>query len=209
MQNMEIVEGSINDLKDVFTRLEVDFNSNERKDYAHLELLMMKNRYKLLLAKHTIFNEIIGYAFIYRIDNDTFLWLDYLAIDSQFRDGGYGSFFFNAITENQKEETLGVFLEVEIPGEIDGEAKDKQNRRIQFYERLGAIRLELDYQLPTIEGGYPMYLYFKPCRSLRALPKEQIREAIRTVFEDIHSDIGQRDLILKTVLGTIQDKSFY
>ena len=87
-KDIEIIEGNIKDLKQVYTMLKEDFAADELKDYAHLEMLMMKKKYQLLLAKHQILNEIIGYAFIYQIDHLKAIWLDYLAIVKRFRNSG-------------------------------------------------------------------------------------------------------------------------
>jgi len=206
LNDIDILEGSVNDLKDVYARFKRDFAADERKDYAHLEMLMVKKKYKLLLAKHKVFNEIIGYAFIYD-DNKKVLWLDYMAIDIKFQDAGYGTLLFNKIAELKQEGILGIFLEVEIPS-TDEASKEDQIRRINFYERLGAKKLKFEYQLPTNNGGLPMYLYFRPSPNVRLLPKEQIKETIALAFEYIHSDVNQRDTILKSFLSTVPDEHF-
>lgn len=208
LNDIEILEGNINNLKDVYARFKKDFASDERKDYAHLEMLMVKKKYKLILAKHKVFNEIIGYAFIYEIDNQKVLWLDYMAIDLKFQNAGYGTLLFNKIAESKQEGILGIFLEVEMPTDKDENIKEEQMRRIKFYERLGANRLKFEYQLPTNNGGFPMYFYFRPSPNVRILPKEQIKETIASAFEYIHSDVNQRDTILKTFLSTVSDEYF-
>lgn len=209
LNDIEIFEGSIDDLKDVYARFEKDFAADERKDYTHLEMLMLKKKYKLLLAKHKVYKEIIGYAFIYEIDDQKVLWLDYMAIDIKFQNAGYGTLLFNKIVELKQEGILGMFLEVEIPSDEDEACKDEQFRRIKFYERLGAKKLALDYLLPTNSGGFPMYLYFKPSPSVKLLPKQQIKDTISSAYEYIHSDINRTDDVLNTVLDTIVDEHFH
>lgn len=208
LNDIEIISGSISDLKDVYARFQRDFAADERKDFAHLEMLMVKNKYKLLLAKHKVFDEIIGYAFIYEIDNQKLLWLDYMAIDTKFQNAGYGTLLFNKIAELKQDGILGIFLEVEIPDEKDKANREEQIRRIKFYERLGAERLKFDYKMPTNSGGLPMYLYFKPSPNVKFLPKEQIKETIASAFEYIHSDVACKDSILKSFLGTIPDEHY-
>ncbi len=207
LNDIEIVEGNINDLKDVYSRLKKDFVANERKDYAHLEMLMIKKKYKLLLAKHKVFKEIIGYALIYEIEKK-FLWLDFMAIDIKFQNAGYGTLLFNKIVESKQDGILGMFFEVEIPSEENEVCREEQTRRITFYERLGAKRLNFNYQLPTNNGGFPMYFYFKPSSNVKFLPKEQIKEAIASAFEYIHSDVAQKEAILKTFFSSIQDEYY-
>lgn len=206
LNDIDIVEGTINDLKDVYDRFKVDFAANEIKDYSHLELLLMKKKYKLLLAKHKVFEKIIGYAFTYEPDDLKVLWLDYMAIDSKFQNAGYGTLLFNKIAESKQEGSLGIFLETEIPEKIVGLKRTDQIRRIKFYERLGAQKINIHYALPTDDGGFPMHLYFRPSSNLQVLPKEIIKETITSAFEYIHSDISKKDIIIKKFLSSVQDE---
>jgi hypothetical protein len=204
LNDIEIVEGDINNLKEIYERFESDFPAAERKDYNHLEMLMIRKKYKLLLAKHKVFNEIIGYAFVYEATSKV-LWLDYMAIDMKFQNAGYGTLLFNKIAEMKADGYLGIFLEVEIP---DPNVSDERQKRVRFYERLGSKKMQFDYKLPTDHGGFPMYLYFKPNPIVHLLPKEIIKESISSAFDYIHSDIRDRDDILKTFLRSIHDEHF-
>ena len=206
--DIKIVEGTIHDLKNVYQRFTADFPSDELKSYEHLKLLMSKKRYKLLLAKDPILDEIVGYAFIYEFNHLQAIWLDYIAIDNQLRGSGYGSLLFNKLRNWKQNGFIGLFIEVEIPEDIEGFTRENQLRRICFYERLGAKRLPIPYQLPTINGGLPMYLYFCPSSHVEKLPKEQIQEAISEVFDYIHSDVKHKDDILMEFYTLIED-GFY
>jgi GNAT superfamily N-acetyltransferase len=196
VNDIKIVEGSIDDLKNIYQRFTADFASDELKGYEHLKLLMSKKRYKLLLAKDPIIHEVVGYAFIYEFDRLQGIWLDYMAIDNQFRGSGYGALLFKKLTKWKQNRFSGIFIEVEIPVEKEGFTRENQLRRIRFYERLGANRLPIPYQLPTNDGGLPMYLYFWPSPDVEKLPKEQIQEAISETFNYIHSDIKHKDDVL-------------
>jgi GNAT superfamily N-acetyltransferase len=206
LNDIEIIEGTTDDLKDIYNRMmSRDFATEEIKDIAHIEMLMLKKKYKLILAKHKVFNDIIGYAFIYEMYDLRILWLDYMAIETNFQNAGYGTLLFNKILEFKKNEVIGVFFEVEIPGK-EGIEKEDQLRRIKFYERMGSKRLGFDYQFPTINGGFPMYLYFKQLSSIPVLPKEQIKEVVSSAYEFIHSDVPQKDAILNSFLCHVQDE---
>ena len=197
VNDIKIVEGSIDDLENVYQRFTADFANDELKGYEHLKQLMSKKRYKLLLAKDPIIHEVVGYAFIYEFDRLQGIWLDYMAIDNQFRGTGYGALLFKKLTKwKQNGFSSGIFIEVEIPVEKEGFTRESQLRRIRFYERLGANRLPIPYQLPTNDGGLPMYLYFWPSPDVEKLPKEQIQEAISETFNYIHSDIKHKDDVL-------------
>ncbi|WP_462410810.1 GNAT family N-acetyltransferase [Neobacillus sp. Marseille-QA0830] len=208
LNDIEIIEGELEDLRDVYQRFLQDFPPDEIKKYEHLELLLAKKNYRFLLAKHKIFDEIVGYAFTYEFEHVKAIWLDYMAIDERYRNAGYGTLLFNKIAQSKQDGIIGMFIEVEIPEEEDGPKREEQLRRINFYERLGARKLNVPYQLPTNSGGFPMYLYFRPSSNVQLLPKKQIQEAIAEVFGYIHSDVNERETILKEFISLIQDEHF-
>jgi GNAT superfamily N-acetyltransferase len=194
VNDIEIIEGSIDDLENVYQRFTTYFASDELKSYQHFKLLMSKKNYKLLLAKDPIIDEIVGYSFIYEFNQLQAIWLDYMAIDNRFRSAGYGAQLFKELTKWAG----GIFIEVEIPEENEGGIRENQLRRITFYERLGAKVLPVRYQLPTNEGGLPMYLYYWQSNDIERPSKEQIQEAITEVFTCIHSDIKHtHDILIK------------
>ncbi len=205
---IEIVEGNLDDLENVYSRLTEDFAVDELKEYEQLRILLLKKKYKLLFAKHKEFNEIIGYAFIYEIDLINAIWLDYIAIDKRFQNAGYGTMFFNKIANVNQKEILGIFIEIEIPTEQEGSLKATQIKRINFYERLGAKKLNTNYELPTKNGGFPMYLYFRPAEKVQMLPKQEIMAGISSTFNYIHSDVENRKDILNKIVLTIEDAIF-
>lgn len=201
INDIDIIEGSIDDLEKVYQHFTTYFASDELKSVQQLKLLMSKKNYKLLLAKDPFINEVVGYAFIYEFDRLQAIWLDYMAIDPQFRGSGYGVLLFKKLTKWKQNGFAGMFIEVEIPEENEGITRVNQLRRIGFYERLGAKKLLIPYQLPTNEGGLPMYLYYWPGLDAGRLPKEQIREAISEVFTYIHSDIEHTEDILMKIFS--------
>ncbi|MED4226481.1 GNAT family N-acetyltransferase [Neobacillus cucumis] len=203
--NIEIVDGGIDDLTFIYQHFINDFAIDELKNYEQLELLITRKNYKLLLVKDRTSKEIVGYAFIYELEHLNAIWLDYMAIINKFRNRSYGTLLFDKIT-HYKENGLGVFIEVEIPEE--GHNKEIQLRRINFYERLGAKCLPIDYEFPTKNGGFPMYLYFKPASNNQQLTKNLIQKAVIEVFENIHTDVIKRDHILRHFISTVQDEHF-
>lgn len=208
LNDIEIIEGNTEDLRSIYKRFETDFPTNEQKTLEHLEMLMLKKKYRLLLAKHKVFDMIIGYAFVYEISNLNMMWLDYMAIDKKFQNAGYGTLLFNKIIETKQELNMGMFLEIDIPGK-DSDPQGFLAKRLRFYERLGAKVLNTPYKLPTADGGYPMYLLFRPAPSLKMLPKESIKEAIVSAFHYIHSDVANKDEVAKTFLGNAVDEYFH
>ncbi|HEX9059245.1 MAG TPA: GNAT family N-acetyltransferase, partial [Clostridia bacterium] len=182
--NLEIIEGGINNLDSVYIKYEKEFPACERKSYNQLEQLMLNKKYKLFLLKQMT-DDIIGYAFVYEVTVPNTLWLDYISIGPEFQNKGYGTLLFNTATSYK--DNLGTFIEIEIP------ENEQQERRKIFYERLGAKRLPIDYMMPTEDGGYPLYLYFKPFSNSSLFTKALIKESIASAFLYIHSDIPHKN----------------
>ncbi|CEG25707.1 GNAT family N-acetyltransferase [Bacillus sp. B-jedd] len=205
MDKIDLIKGSIQDLQKVYPRFTEDFAPEEQKSYRQLESLLKEGNYQLLFAKDNTIEQIIGYAFIYEFATVPAIWIDYIAIHEEHRGGGYGSLFFKKIAD-YRQNGIGVFLEVEIPEAEEGENRTIQLRRISFYERLGANKLDVPYLLPTINGGFPMYLYFKSTDRVNILRKEQIQAAITEVYKQIHSDLENTASILTTFISEIHDE---
>ena len=201
---MLIRVGTLADLQEVFERFQEDFPRFEQLDRGHVELLMAKGRYHLLLAKHRVFDLTIGYAFVFEPATVPMLWLDYMAIDARFQSAGYGTLLFNKIVEFRMD-VLGVLLEVEKADSGDPDVRRNQERRLNFYSRLGASALDVNYLLPTPNGGVAMYLLFRPSPGVHMLPHDQIKVTISEAYDYIHGDIADRDAQLKSFIHTIQD----
>jgi GNAT superfamily N-acetyltransferase len=200
--HIKLMEASLSQFGDIYRRLLEDFPVEEVKGYEQLEGLLSGGRYKLLLAIEPDQNVIAGYAFIYVFDALPAIWLDYLAINQEVRGSGIGSLVFTELARYNHHDR-GIFLEVEKPVSHQGSEREEQLRRIRFYERLGARKLPISYELPTKEGGFPMYLYYKPAGNRATITAEQIQLAISEIFSQIHSDVGERDLILKRILSSM------
>ncbi len=204
---MDIIEGSIYDLEVIYDRLVKDFPPDERKNKKHIESLMLKNRYKLLIAKDSFLGEMLGYAFVYETENPRLIWIDYIAIDPKFHSNGYGTIFFNKIMERSND-IIGIMVEIEKADHENIHIRENQKRRIDFYKRLGACRLNIDYQLPTKDGSIPLDLYFKPKQGVDFLSKDVIQNKIQSVFEFIHGDIEHRNIVLNGFINDIDDEHF-
>lgn len=207
MNEIDIIEGSIKDLSQIYNRLERDFPASERKDKNQIKLLMSKNKYKMLIAKDRNSQGIIGYAFVYETENPHLIWLDYIAIDPMFNGKGYGTLLFNKITERSKD-VIGIMFEVEKADSVDEKIRKEQERRIAFYQRLGAQKLNIDYHLPTKEGSIPLDLYFKPADGINYLSKEVIQKKVSSAFDYIHADFEHRNTVLKGFINHIDDEHF-
>ena len=199
---MTIRYGTIEDLHQIYESFERDFPENERKPLTHLENLMNTGTYDLLIAHDDIQTERVGYALVFRVPETKQLWIDFIAIEQAHQGKGLGSIFMKKIIETAAHDMDGVLLEVEIP-EVGNYESDEnlylfQLRRIAFYERLGAIKLDVDYVLPSDDGGVPMYLYHIPLTNVSSLGEDGIHRTVERVYRFIHSDVSkqkQRDAL--------------
>jgi GNAT superfamily N-acetyltransferase len=207
LNDIDVVYGDTNDLNCLYLNFERDFPQNERKELEHLEMLMFKGKYKLLLAKHKVSEAVIGYALIFKLEKTNQLWLDYIAIEERYQNFGYGTLLFNKIIDLESENITGMFIEIEYPDENDKDYKN-QLKRVKFYDRLGAKKLDFNYILPTNDGGLPIGLYYKPIGNINVLTKEKIKETIFSSFNYIHTDIDSRDSIFKEFVSEIDDVYF-
>lgn len=163
------------------------FPVNERKTVEELEALMVKGDYQLMIAENISPSdeiERIGFAFIIKPKAKNFLWLDYLVIDKSVQSRGYGSLFFEYLRQCYSD-IKGMYIEVEIPDGIDV----NKTRRVSYYERLGATKLPISYQLPLENGSMAMSLYFKSSRNdASKIDLEQVIEDIHFAHRIIHGD---------------------
>ncbi|MFH5881190.1 GNAT family N-acetyltransferase [Liberiplasma polymorphum] len=207
LNDIEMIVGTVNDLADVYKSMLNNFPKHELKSQSHIEVLMHRNNYRLLLARHKVFNQIIGFAFVYENQNHDFVWLDYMAIDPLYQNAGYGTLLFNKLLNMIEEKHYGIYLEVEIPNEED-QKYIQQLSRIRFYKRLGVNILSDQYVFPNNLGGEPMYLCFKPLGNLNNLPKDQIKKAVMETFDFIHGDVEMRHEHFKRFMPAISDVKF-
>lgn len=195
--------GSIKELKEIILIYKDSFPSNERKSIKQLRNLMIKGNYKLLIARHKKNNHIVGFAFVYEIKSNDMIWLDYIAISQKYQNLGYGKLLFNEIIKIWNKNKKGIFLEIDIPENNDVNNVDV--KRLKFYERLGCIKVSVDYIIPGNVNKQPMYIFYKPLIDMTTLLKESTRETILSVFEYIHSDKSSAQNTFLSFEKTIKD----
>ncbi len=132
----------------------------------------------------------VGYTILF--ETDDYLFIDYLAIYKDFHSKGFGGMILENL--KQKSNKKGCFLEVEKP---DTEKPDTL-RRIKFYKKHGAQKLDINYIYPNNEGGLPMDLYYIPFNE-PSPSKKIIYAFIQELFKYVHSDIKCLPEILEKI----------
>lgn len=193
--------GNLEDLQFIYPSFAEEFPANERKTIEQLRILMEKGDYHLIVAQNVIHNNAdrIGFAFVYMPSDSDFIWLDYLVIDKKHQSKGYGSLFFNYLLQTRKNINC-MYIEVEIPNGKDV----NQERRVNYYERLGAVKLKMSYQLPIPEGGVPMYLYLSKLENSESVAMAEVTDAIKRAHEYIHWDHDHLSNIYHEIIKSVQ-----
>ncbi len=186
-----IRSGTVDDLIELYPEYALTFPEEERKSLSDLHSLLDLGDYKLLLACSTDSGQRMGYAFLLKLKDTGMLWLDFLAVSRAVQSSGIGGQIFRYITEEHRFKWDGMLLEVERPSGED----PNQDRRIVFYERLGARCLPVEYRLPTEDGGLPMNLFFYPLAN-ETLSEEALRGTVRQALTRIHGDIAMTEAII-------------
>ena len=172
--------------KDIYQDMQLQFPPEELKPYEHLKSLAGKN-YRVYQVCQTL---PVGYILLY--ETEKFIFIDYIAIYKNFHSQGFGS----KILESLKREfnKKGCFLEVEKPDENNPDTI----RRIKFYKKHGAGKLDIDYIYPNKQGGLPMDLYYIPFND-ENIQQEEIKDFITELFKNLHSDIKDNMKILNKI----------
>gem|GEM_PF-810195 len=116
-------------------------------------------------------------------------YIEHFAIDPSYRNGQLGSrvlnyfltsYYPNLIPKSREEYQEPKFVVLEVEKPINASSDELSARRIRFYERLGFILLNIDYQQPPYRAGYefiPMYLM-----SFGAIPPESTLQMIKSLI---------------------------
>lgn len=181
MENIFLREVDTENFKHIYDDMLSQFPLSELKPY---EVFIKLLKEKKLQCFSAFDNDIeIGYI-MYAPVGDA-VWLEYIAIKKEYHCKGYGRRIL-ALLNN-------CYLEVEKPDESDVDTI----RRIKFYTSLDAKKLDVDYVYPNNYGGLPMDLYY-----LGATPpeKESVLGVIRYIFNTLHADIKDVNLIMQNIL---------
>ena len=197
--------GNKEDFALIYPFYQKDFPAPERKDQTRLLALLEKEVYKLLILKYRLNSTILGYAFVHKLPFLQVLWLDYLAINPSFRGHGLGSAFLKMILTEYQPLVTGMFIEVEIPNPKDPDKALTQNKRIRFYEKSGAKRLNIPYLFPSIDGPFPMFLYYLSNVPLTTLSGSFINGTLNNVFRALHADVPNFKHVLNDNLEALPD----
>lgn len=179
---------------DIYKDMCTQFPPSELKPFDVFERLLCDEKKNYLLLQAREDQKTAGYL-IMALDNEqNALWLDYIAIYKEFHSSGYGSRILETL-KNTYKDYMGIYLEVEKADEKDINTL----RRIKFYTRLGAKKIDCLYFYPNKEGCLEMDLYFLPFQN--AFPdRKSIKASVENIFFKLHSELPHLNKILNKII---------
>ncbi len=188
---------------------DASFPPSERVPFDALANSIAAGREKLLIAEAG--NRVLGLAVYRFISGMRMAYLEYIAVDPTIRSQGTGTLLMDAGKADVLREPAidGIIFEVEAPEAADGEEKTTRERRIAFYMRRGAVRVNDRgaYRIPdfTHPGTtLPMWLMWIPLRITEvSYPLQNTAEWIGRFFQEAYGQ-GAYPEIMQQI---IQDAS--
>lgn len=188
---LKLIKSKNDSFSEIYEDMKCQFPQNELNAFAVYENLLKKEVYGLYKAFDG--ENAVGYCLMCTDDENSVLWLEFIAVFEQFHSMGYGKKIFSNLADNFSG-FKGIYLEVESPDAL----LPNTLRRIKFYESLGAVKIDCSYFLPNYDGCIPLDLYFLPFGDF--VPnKEMTFDTINKVFEAIHSHHSHLGEVLEKI----------
>ncbi len=173
------------DVEKALVLYEQTFPSQERIQLSELKLDIQSQAAQLWIGYYQ--QEFALMSILYSLPSHDFILLAYLATVPQLRNIKIGSQFLNYLIDLVHQTSKTLVLEVEHPD--FGDNPELKQRRIKFYQRLGAkILTNLIYLLPALDGTKTteMLLMIIPNNPLEKLPKTLVQQLIRELYTEFY-----------------------
>ena len=161
--------------KDVYKYYNEIFPENEKKP-----LDMLQNSYENNYEKFTKIaykNEFVGFILTTKTEKNGYEILDYYAILPEYRNKGIGSKALEKYIKEEKDNSKGIFVEVEKVGLGKDENENQiREKRKNFYDKLGFKKLNYDFVL--FDVTYSTHIYTK-----YEIDEDEIVDEIFKIYE--------------------------
>lgn len=129
-----------------------------------------------------------AYALLAKDNKSNWYLLDYFAVVSKYRQGGFGSWFLNSLMKTLNERSEGIILEIElIDAARNNEERDIRTRRRNFYLKNNIFTSGISSKV--FETEFEILYY--------ADNKEKKRELIEEKYSDIYKTMLPIDMFEK------------
>ncbi len=160
------------DFDKVFWLLETSFPTDEYRTYEEQKALLCDPAYRICGIKES--DDVIAFVAVWGLDS--VLFIEHLAVDPAYRNGGIGA---RLLQEMVRLSEKTVCLEVEPP------LTEMAVRRIGFYKRNGFFLNEYSYIQPAMsKGRNPVPLQVMTYG--RAVDEEEFEEIRKLLYERVY-----------------------
>jgi GNAT superfamily N-acetyltransferase len=163
--------------------------ASEQMPRERLTKLLARDEYRLYAFRSAL--EVAAFAMLYLSRIQPIVLLDYMAVRGDLRGQGIGSALFReVVTLARRERPTARLLLLEVDDDREGTDEERQTnqKRIEFYRRLGARLLaNVPYRFPSAGAApVPMRLMVLPLHPEAALSPFDLRLAIEDIFFEVH-----------------------
>lgn len=190
-------------LNQVLAIYEASFPASQRADLSGLDQVMEEEGPLLYVAREG--ERVVAFALLDPLACGRVYLLGYLAVAAEQRGRGVGGQLLRYIQDDLRADgTEGLLLEVEPPEEGPEQERPIRQRRVAFYERLGArvIREAASYRMPNLagEGSLPMLLMWLPVGQPEPPASDHLIDCIVHIYQDAYGR-SREDALLRSILA--------
>lgn len=168
--------------------------TREQKPRPQIAAMINRPDYFVLLARRD--DIVIGFSILFIPSREAFSLLEYMAVDSPYRNMGIGSELFHASIHAVASDRSDIptLLEVESDREASADLPMRRRRQL-FYRRLGCLRVDrLSYVLPLPGEGPPpemdLFVYLKDKSQI--ILKSELEHWLKVVYQTVY-DVSPDD----------------
>jgi hypothetical protein len=192
---------------DFFRIYSESIEPREQKPRAVIAKMVTRPDYKIILQIEK--GLAVGFSILFEPAGENFCLLEYMAVESSHRNSGFGGKLFRRTMENCVSSggiPLPALLEVDSDREISA-GQEMRKRRLQFYRRLGCMRIDsLPYILPLAgKGPVPeMFLFVYAPGNFSTIRKPQLEHWLGVIYETVYN-CAPNDSRISTMLKGVSD----
>lgn len=201
-----LIHPNVSQIQQIQQIYESNFPASERKPFPELLYGCQSGMITLLVAEDNQPHErIVGIALLLALPDTSAMYLPYIAITRAQQNEGLGSALFRYMVSflaQYPDHIDALVWEVEPP--VLNAPRHIQNRRIHFYQRLGAqiVTEAPDYCMPNLEGEgvVPLRLMWVAIGNHQGPTLQDTISWIRGIYDVAYSDYSDLcDRIIATV----------
>lgn len=160
----------------------------EQKPKTQISTITTRPDYRILLLERNAV--VIGFSILFTPTKELFCLLEYMAVQSAYRNLGLGRELFLRTFQDAVSiyGTVHGLLEVDSDREQSAD-QDIRGRRQRFYRRLGCLRIDgLPYVLPLPGEGPPpqMDLMLYPSDRLPLIRRHQLEHWLKVIYNKVY-----------------------